>query len=132
MDQEEITALLQKINEAWIMGYADQIPQAMDDCFDDRMVIKGPNFQTLGPGGKAACIQSYVDFVKSARIKACTLSTPEIDVTGDTAVATYSWKMTYEMKGEEYNETGHDLFVFARNDGRWLAVWRALLPAASG
>ena len=55
-------------------------------------------------------------------------SEPEIYVTGDTAVAVYAWKMTYEMGGEEYRETGHDLFVFTRAGGNWLAVWRAILP----
>ena len=130
MEQEEITRVLQRINEAWIMGYADQIPRAMDDCFDDRMVIKGSDFQTLGTG-KAACIQSYVDFVNSARIKGCTLSTPHVEVTGDTAVATYSWQLTYDQNGKEHKDSGNDLFVFARADGRWHAVCRVMIPAAA-
>lgn len=130
MDQEEIRKLLESINEAWLVNYPDQIPRAMEDCFDERMVIKGPNFQTVG-AGKAACIQSYVDFVKSASVKGCTLSTPHVEVTGDTAVATYSWQLTYDQNGKEHKDSGNDLFVFTRSDGRWRAVCRVMIPAGA-
>jgi hypothetical protein len=35
--------------------------------------------------------------------------------------------MTYALGGQEYTERGRDLFVFARRDQKWLAVWRAML-----
>jgi len=130
MDREEIRQLLERINNAWLKGPPEQIPAVLGECFDDRMVVKGPGFQALGSGGKDGCVQSYVDFVRQAAIKECTLSKPDIDVAGDTAVATYSWQMTYALNGEEYRESGVDLFVFAKSAGRWLAVWRAMLPNA--
>ncbi|HEY2012749.1 MAG TPA: DUF4440 domain-containing protein [Bryobacteraceae bacterium] len=127
MDREEIELLLQRINESWLMGYPEEMPAKLGECFDDAMVIKGPGFATVGTG-KAACIQSYIDFVHQAKIIACTLSTPQIDVSGDTAVGTFSWKITYELNGVESRETGHDLFVFARREAGWRAVWRTMLP----
>ena len=77
-------------------------------------------------------MQSYVDFVRQAVIKKCELSDPVIDQSGDTAIATYAWEMTYELEGREYHESGHDLFVLARVEGRWQAIWRAMFPAQAG
>ena len=45
-----------------------------------------------------------------------------------TATAQYKWTMTYVLGGQEYTESGRDLFVIARRDKKWLAVWRAMLP----
>lgn len=130
MDSDEIRQLLQRINETWLWCYPHQFPAILGECFHEGMVIKGPEFQTMSVG-RDACIQSYQDFVGQAAVSACTLSTPEVDVWGDTAVATYSWKVTYERNGEKYRESGHDVFAFVRSEGRWLAVWRAVLPGES-
>ena len=35
--------------------------------------------------------------------------------------------MIYERSGERYRATGRDLWVFARQDGAWLAAWRTML-----
>ena len=127
MDREEIRGLLERINDAWLKGPVEQIPAVLGECFGDGMVIKGPGFQTMGEG-KEVCIQGYVDFVRQAAVRECTFSEPEIHISGDTAVATYLWHMTYELSGDRYKESGHDVFVFGRVAGRWLAVWRAMLP----
>jgi hypothetical protein len=79
--------------------------------------------------GKAACAKSYQDFLNQAKIRNCKLAEPLIDVAGDTAVAACAWEMTYELNGQTYSESGHDLFVFNRDQGKWLAVWRTLLPS---
>ncbi len=127
-DHEQVRLLLQRINDAWLHGPADEIPRKLEECFHDEIAMRGPEFQELA-GGKAACAKSYQDFLQLAKIQKCTLAEPQIHVTGDTAVATYSWNMTYELNGQSYTEAGHDLFVFTRQEGKWLAVWRALLPS---
>jgi hypothetical protein len=130
MDSDEIRLLLQRINETWIWDKPERFPAILGECFHEGMVIKGPEFQTMSTG-REACIQSYVDFVRQAAVSACTLSTPDVDVWGDTAVATYAWKVTYERNGEQCQDSGHDVFAFVRSGGRWLAVWRAVLLAKS-
>jgi hypothetical protein len=35
--------------------------------------------------------------------------------------------MVYERSGQRNRATDRDLWVFARDGGRWLAVWRAML-----
>jgi len=45
-------------------------------------------------------------------------SDAEIDVWGNTAVASYAWEMKYEMGDASYHESGRDLFVFKRDVGK--------------
>ncbi|HMK31586.1 MAG TPA: nuclear transport factor 2 family protein [Terriglobales bacterium] len=126
-DHQQIRLLLSKINDAWLRGGPEDIPLALNSCFHSDIRIKGPGFQEMATG-KEACIRSYQEFLRQAQIRGCTLSEPAIDVYGDTAVATLRWDMTYALNGQEFSESGHDLFVFARIAGQWLAAWRAMLP----
>jgi hypothetical protein len=119
---DEIRQLLRRINDAWIKGNPDEL----NSFFHERMVIKGPELQTVG-NGREACVQGYKDFLKIAVVKDYHESEPAIDVWGNTAVATLPWTMTYELDGQQYTESGHDTFVFTHENRRWLAVWRILL-----
>lgn len=127
-NEQAIRELVGRINNAWLKGRAEDIPSELDGCFHTQMTIKGPDFQTMGKG-KEACIRSYTDFLQQASVRECTLSEPEVDLFGDTAIAVYSWNMTYELSGQEYRESGRDVLVFTQYQGRWLAVWRVMLPA---
>jgi hypothetical protein len=125
-DVENIRQLLSTINNAWAKGKPDQIAGILDNCFADDIVFKGPDFQEVCRG-KAACIQSYVDFAREATLGECSFAEPSIDVYGETAVATYSWVVRYALKGQDFQDKGFDLFVFSRAGGRWRAIWRAAL-----
>jgi hypothetical protein len=46
---------------------------------------------------------------------------------GDAATASYTWQIAYALDGKEWNERGSDMFVFVRQEGKWLAVWRMML-----
>jgi len=128
-DREQVRLLLQRINDAWLHGAAEEIPQKLEGCFHDEIAMRGPEFQELA-GGKAACAKSYQDFLQQAKIQSCTLAEPQIQVTGDTAVAASGVNPNYALNGQTHTETGNDLFVFTRHEGNWLAVWRALLPSS--
>jgi ketosteroid isomerase-like protein len=125
--EDSVRALLDRINNAWLKGRPEDIPSALQDCFHERVTTLGPDFKTMVVGAEAT-IRSYQDFVQQASVRECTLSEPSISVAGDTAVAAYSWSMTYELNGTEYRESGHEFYVFNRTENRWLGVWRALLP----
>jgi hypothetical protein len=126
-DQIEIRDLLARINDAWSRLRGTAMTAALNECFADEVVLRGPGFVFLGKG-RANAVQSYQDFVTQAEVKSFHLDEPQIDVAGDTATAQYKWTMTYALGGQEYTERGHDLFVFSRRENKWLAVWRALLP----
>ena len=125
---DEVERLLARINDAWLKNPRNLMRATLEDCFHPDMVMRGPEFQELGRG-REACVKSYEDFLDQAKIVDCRLDRPSIDVTGDTAVATLPWQMTYELNGQAYTESGHDLFVFSRDGGRWWAVWRTLMSA---
>jgi hypothetical protein len=117
----EIHRLLQQIRDCWRRGRTTELA-ALFHC---DMRIVGPDFRVLA-AGRDACVKSYEDFVRDATILEHEESEPEISAWGDTATAAFGWKITYQMKGETHRDAGRDLFVFARHQGRWQAVWRAV------
>ncbi|MBN1824634.1 MAG: nuclear transport factor 2 family protein [Candidatus Eisenbacteria bacterium] len=122
-DREELLALLDRIRAAWTEGPIE----ILDEVFHERMVIAGPGMVPLGEG-REACVRSYRDFLARARVRAYEQFDPVASVFGDTAVASYRYVIAFELEGRLFREKGRDLFVFAREEGRWRAVWRTLLP----
>jgi ketosteroid isomerase-like protein len=123
MDHDNIRSLLQRINAAWLHGETDNLL----DLFHDNMVIAVPG-STERAEGKQVCAASYRDFRQQATILAYQEADPEINVWGDTAVATYRYVMDYEIGGDLQHDHGQDVFVFARGPEGWRAVWRTLVP----
>jgi ketosteroid isomerase-like protein len=119
---------LARINDAWQHLRGDAMTAALNECFADDVVMRGPNFAFISKGRPFA-VQSYQDFTTQAEVSAFTSEEPAIDIFGDTAIVNYAWQMTYSLSGQEYTEQGHDLFVFSRRDGKWLVVWRTLLSS---
>jgi Domain of unknown function (DUF4440) len=128
-EQTAIRDLLSRINNAWTKQRGEAMTSALNECFAEDVVMRGPGFAFLGKG-RDLVVQSYHDFVSNAEVKSLSLDDPEIDVTGETATAQYKWAMTYALAGQEYTEQGRDIFVFTRRNNKWLAVWRAMLVDA--
>jgi hypothetical protein len=80
--------------------------------------------------GRDANVAVFTDFCTHAVVRAYTERDRQIDVVGDTAVASFAYEMVYERSGERTRATGRDLWVFARQEGVWLAVWRTMLDLA--
>jgi len=118
---DEIYEALKQINQAWTQGRVEQLA----DYFHEGMVIVHTDFQGRTTG-KAACVKSYKEFTCRAILHAYNEEAPTIDVWNDTAICSYRFEIDYEMDGERFRESGHDLFTFVRQGGRWLAVWRAM------
>lgn len=129
-EQIAIRDLLSRINNAWIKQRGEAMTVALNECFAEDIAMRGPGFALIGKGRDFA-VQSYHAFVNQADVKNFSLEEPEIDVAGETATALYKWTMTYVLNGQEYTEHGHDVFVFARQKEKWLAVWRAMLTEAA-
>jgi hypothetical protein len=125
VDEQLIRELIDRMNRAWLEGPIEELPAALDTCFHPAMVIRGGDLQ-INAVGKEACIQSYIDFLSNAVVHRCMIDTPEIDIAGDSAMATYGWEMTYESEGQTYEEAGSDILALARSDTGWLITWRAM------
>jgi len=123
-DRADVQLLVNKINEAWLKGR----PQDLQEYFHPEIVIKGPGFEEMARG-REACVRSYEDFTRQAKVREFKVSAVAVDLCSNTAVATCPWEITYEMKGQVYHESGQDLFVFTRNEGRWQVIWRAVLTS---
>ena len=122
-DTEEILQLVQRMNDAWAKPNSTE---ALASFFHEDIVMVHPDF-TQRTEGRDACVAGYEDFCKQAAILDLTISNPGIDVFNNTAIATYSYEIEYEMGGERFKDTGRDVFVFVRENDRWQAVWRTMI-----
>ena len=122
---EQIAQLLARITKAWREGQLG----TLDQIFHDGIVMAYPGFSVRAEG-KVAVIGSYEEFCSNATVQLYVERDLQIDVQGDTAIASYAFEMAYTRDGKSYKSTGRDLFVFAREDAVWLAIWRTLLDVA--
>jgi len=126
-DQVRIRAVIKTITDAWLKGSPDDFPAAVADCFHDNVVFRGANFQVVAHGVPAA-IASFQDFMRSATIARCRVGKPEIDLAGDTAIATFQWEMAYRFGDADNEESGFEIDVLTRSDDhRWRVRWRTLV-----
>jgi uncharacterized protein (TIGR02246 family) len=121
--QKEIWQVVKDMNDAWVKGR----PENLVNFFHEDMVIVGPDLQKRGEG-RQACVKSYEDFCTRATVHDFKEMDLRIDVYDDTAIATYSYEITYEMNGKTFHETGRDVFVLVRERNKWWTVWRLPLP----
>lgn len=120
--QQEIREMIEQLNVTWAKGS----PEQLSSFFREDIAMVHPDF-VQRTEGREACIASYVDFCSQAKVNDFKLGKTSIDVFGHTAVATYSYEISYEMGGERFTDSGRDLFVFIRENDRWQAVWRTMI-----
>jgi uncharacterized protein (TIGR02246 family) len=120
--RQEIRNIVHELNNAWATGH----PEQLAEFFHKDIVVVSPDFSGRAEG-RDACIASYADFCSQATIHGVNIGEPGVEVFGDTAVATYAYELDYEMGGERFKDSGRDLFVFVREDGKWQAVWRTMI-----
>lgn len=121
--REEVAQIVRAINAAWVHGHAGE----MAEYLDERMVIVQPGFGERLVG-REACVESYREFASHAAIGRYDEDEVTVEVRGDTAIASYRYAIEYEMDGEMYHDTGHDVIVLMRGDDGWRAMWRTLIP----
>jgi len=113
---------MQRINRAWLDGDVEALGGMVDT--DIIMVFPGFSGRTEG---REQFLAGFKDFCENARVHEFQDHDYETDVFGDTAIVTFPYEMIYERSGERYRARGRDLWVFRDQDGRWTAVWRAML-----
>jgi hypothetical protein len=74
--------------------------------------------------GRKRAVDGLRELVGSALVAEYSESDLAIDVWEDTAVATYRYKISWEPAAKRLDQVGHDLFVFRRAGGSWVAVYR--------
>jgi ketosteroid isomerase-like protein len=77
--------------------------------------------------GREAFVASFVDFCTNARVITAKERGRQINITGSTAVASFEFEIDNERGGERVRSTGRDLWVLAKEEAPWVAVWRTML-----
>jgi hypothetical protein len=118
-DSAGLQQALDAITAAWTAGQT----AALHQLFHPEMVIEGPHHK-LYVSGREACVASYSEFCARSKVLSYAATPAVIRQWGDTAVCSYSWTMNWQSEGALVSDAGSDQFVFCRQDGRWLAVYR--------
>jgi len=122
----EVHAVLASINEAWREGH----PSSMAEHLHPEIVMALPGFEQI-VRGRETLIASFDEFCKNARVLEYEESGEHIDAIGDCAVATFRFKMLYERAAYREMSQGRDLWVFHREQDRWIAVWRTMIELSA-
>lgn len=113
---------VREVNQAWIKGEFD----VLNALVDPEIVLVTPGFGERVRGSDAY-VSGHRDFVENAVIHDFAEHDIDVDVVGDSAVATYRYELDYERSGTRYNSSGRDLYVFRSVAGKWVAAWRTIL-----
>ena len=119
---DDLRQTLDQLNQAWIKGRFEELGA----FFDADIVTKGPALKEIARG-RAALVQSYVDFMGRSKLIEYAESDHAVYEWGDTAAVSYTWTMSWEQAGKTSSGSGQDMFVFARRGEKWLAVLRLIL-----
>ncbi len=120
-----MSAAMQRINRTWL----DRRP-------DDLVPLLHPDMTLVLPGfagrveGREAFVAGFADFCGNATVHEYREANHQADVIGDTAVVSFTYEMVYESSEKRSCATGRDLWVFVRQGGEWIAVWRTMLDLA--
>lgn len=118
----EVHSVLAAINAAWREGH----PSSMLEHLHPDIVMVPPGFKG-SVHGRDILISSFDEFCKDAKVLEYEESGEQIDAIGDCAVASFRFRMLYQRPAYREDCSGRDLWVFARQGDRWIAVWRAIL-----
>jgi ketosteroid isomerase-like protein len=121
--KNEIRQTVEGINEASRKGDIEALKRF---CHKD-VVIVPPGFVRRAEG-RDTYLKSVKDFCAKGTFLEYKELSLKIDVFGNTAVAYYRYETKWEMDGKTFNEKGNNVMVLARNNGKWLLIWRTLVP----
>lgn len=119
-----IKCILKDTNKAWSSGR----PEDLNQYFHDSIIIVSPDMKILG-AGKELCIQSYIDFLNRATDIHFHDHEPEVHIFENTAIVFYTYDISWQVDGKQFQETGKELYVLNKLKGQWLIVMRQLMPA---
>ena len=120
--REDSAAAMRRISRAWLDGRVEDLAPMVHS----EIVMVFPGFSGRVQG-REDFLAGFRDFWQNAKIQEFREHDDQVDVAGDTAVATFRYDMLYERSGKRYRSTGRDLWVFQKEGRAWIAVWRTML-----
>jgi len=119
---ESAATAMRRINQAWLDGKVDDLATVVHP----EIVMVFPGFSGTAQG-REGLLAGFRDFCQNATIYEFREHDQQVDVAGDTAVVTFRYEMVYERSGKRNRSMGRDLWVFQKDGGAWVAVWRTML-----
>lgn len=122
--QTQVSTALRRLSEAWRNRRYDELR----DCFRESAVMALPGLSGR-VAGREAIVEAYREFMDRSTLESYAEAPATIEAFENTAIAYYQWEMVWRSGGKQQQATGHDLFIFERDQGsaRWKAVWRTML-----
>ncbi len=118
-----IRQVVERLDRAWQAGDFDVVAE----LFHPDAVMATPDFGDRLVG-RDACVDSYRGFTANATVHHFAIGTIDVDIVGESAVATYPYETVYEIETGTWKGTGRDLLVLRREGDMWRIVWRCLTP----
>lgn len=115
--KQEVWKTLRELNDCWTK---DDGAGLVNYFHKDIVAITATERERLM--GRDACVAGWMGFAKAATIHHWKEIDPQITLFGDTAVVTYYFDMSFDMGGQTIKMGGRDMFVFVKENGKWLAV----------
>jgi hypothetical protein len=121
-DREAVVSALMRLKDAWLEErYSDLLPLVHEQAV---VVTSGFSGRVVG---REAAVAGFVEFGQTTKVHSLEMGDVQADVVGDTAVGSFAFVMVYERERRRFLARGRDMWVFARHDGTWLAVWRTMV-----
>lgn len=122
IDQGAVVEAMQSINRA----AQDPQGRGMEDLLDPEFLIGSPGLDAA-PAGREEYIAAIADFWSDAVPVEFRDTHLQVQVTGNTAVATFAAELIVDRGEERSRSAWRDVWVFTRRESEWLAVWRTIL-----
>ena len=119
----DIISFADRMDRCWMEG---RLPELAEFLAED-VVFVAPG-GTARSEGLSPAVESYRQFLSSARVSRFQTSDHAVTVRGDTAVLEYRWQMDWTAAGADHAESGREVLVLARRDEGWRVVWRTQIP----
>lgn len=110
------------IFSAWRHGRPEEMRPFLHD--DMVMVFFQSGERAIGAD---AVLEGFVAFSATAVTEHMEARERQVDVVGNTAVASYAYALSYLRDGRQFHATGRDLWVLQKSAGQWRAAWRTML-----
>jgi general stress protein 26 len=124
--KDKIWQIVQAINHTCKEGKGFK---KLNPYFHDDVVMVSPGMVTHAQG-RDVCLRSYEDACSQMTFHKLDALDEHIDVYDDAAVACHKYECIWEFQGKKFDDTGHEILVFVRNDKNWQIAWRTLIPGS--
>jgi len=115
--ENEALAFVKALNETWTKGEAHRLG---DYFHPDMVAITATDRDILH--GRDVCSAAWRKFAEATTIHYWKELETKVRIFGNTAIVTYYFDMSFDMRGRTIQLGGRDMYVLVKEDGRWWAV----------